>query len=96
MQCPEALENPPDDKLRSDTAQVPKRHNYGWDEYDGGVQIEIDVDVIPSALFYELDTFVKEKVKGRGRGAWSDDLSEDVGSEFGGSKQGKKRKLKSM
>lgn len=95
MQCPEALEEPPEDKLRSDAVKTPKQHNYCMDEFDGGVQIEIDVDAIPTATFYELDTYVKDKVKGRGKGAWSDDLSEDT-SDFGTAKPGKKRKIKSM
>jgi hypothetical protein len=96
MQCPEALEDPPDDKLRSDATRTPKQHYYGLDEFDGGCQIEIDIDAIPPTTFYELDEYVKEKVKGRGRGAWNDDLSEDTGSDFGGLRQGKKRKTKSM
>lgn len=96
MKCPEALEDPPEDCLPSDATKVPKQHNYGWDEFDGGCQIEIDIDAIPPVVFHELDTYVREKVKGRGRGAWTDDLSEDTASEFGGSRQGKKRKVKSM
>lgn len=96
IKCPEALEEPPDDKLRSDAIRTPKQHNYGWDEFDGGRQIEIDIDAIPAAIFHEVDAYVKDKVKGRGKGAWSDDLSEDTGSDFGGLKQGKKRKIKSM
>ncbi|KAL7477933.1 hypothetical protein ACHAW6_003721 [Cyclotella cf. meneghiniana] len=96
MKCPEALEDPPEDCLPSDATKVPKQHNYGWDEFDGGCQIEIDIDAIPPVVFHELDTYVREKVKGRGRGAWTDDLSEDTASEFGGSRQGKKRKVKSI
>ena len=96
MQCPEALDEPPADKLRSDHAQTPQQHNYCLDEFDGGCQIEIDVDAIPPSIFFELDSYVKEKVKGRGRGAWSDDLSEDGGLEFSGAKPGKKRKMKSL
>lgn len=74
IKCPEALEEPPDDKLRSDAIRTPKQHNYGWDEFDGGRQIEIDIDAIPAAIFHELDAYVNDKVKGRGKGAWSDDL----------------------
>ena len=39
IKCPEALEEPPDDKLQSDAIRTPKQHNYGWDEIDGGRQI---------------------------------------------------------
>ena len=93
MQCQSALEEPPPNKLRSDYIKPPPKHNYCWDEFDGGCQIEIDIDAIPPTTFYELDTYVKEKVKGRGRGAWSDDLEENtIGSDFAGVKQGKKRK----
>ena len=89
MSCPEALEDPTDDQLRLDAPIMTKRHRYAWDEFDGGCQIEIDVDAIPAETFWKLDTYVKEKVQDRGRGPWSDDLTE---VEQGG----KKRKIKSF
>lgn len=89
VQCPEALEHPTQDQLRSDAPPVMNRHHDAWDEFDGGCQIEVDVDAIPSEKFWKLDQYVKEKVAGRGRGPWSGDLTE---SELGG----KKRKMKSM
>ena len=84
--CPEALEEPPEDKLRSDAQRMTKRHNYSLDEFDGGCQIEIDVDAIPPQIFGDLDLYVKEQVSGRGRGPWSDELLTDEGT--------KKKKLK--
>lgn len=72
--CPEALEEPPEDQLRSDAQRMTKRHNYALDEFDGGCQIEIDIDAIPTHIFGELDAYVKEQVSGRGRGPWSDEL----------------------
>ena len=72
---PEALEDPTDDQLRLDAPIMTKRHRYAWDEFDGGCQIEIDVDAIPAETFWKLDTYVKEKVQDRGRGPWSDDLT---------------------
>jgi len=89
MSCPEALEDPTDDRLRLDAPIMTKRHRYAWDEFDGGCQIEIDIDAIPAETFWKLDTYVKEKVQDRGRGPWSDDLTE---VEQGG----KKRKIKSF
>lgn len=89
MQCPEAVEDPIKEQLRSDAPPVTKRHRYAWDEFDGGCQIEVDVDAIPPETFWKLDQYVKEKVQGRGRGPWSDDLTE---TEPGG----KKRKMKSI
>mmetsp|Transcript_13527 Transcript_13527/g.22033 ORF Transcript_13527/g.22033 Transcript_13527/m.22033 type:complete len:277 (-) Transcript_13527:891-1721(-) len=89
MQCPEALEDPTQEQLRSDATPVMKRHRYSWDEFDGGCQIEVDVDAIPAETFWKLDQYVKEKVQGRGRGPWSDDLTE---AEPGV----KKRKIKSL
>ena len=89
MSCPEALEDPTEDQLRLDAPIMTKRHRYAWDEFDGGCQIEIDVDAIPAETFWKLDTYVKEKVQDRGRGPWSDDLTE---VEQGG----KKRKIKSF
>ena len=89
MSCPEALEDPTDDQLRLDAPIMTKRHRYAWDEFDGGCQIEIDVDAIPAETFWKLDTYVKEKVQDRGRGPGSDDLTE---VEQGG----KKRKIKSF
>jgi len=91
IQCPEALEDPTPEQLRSDATPVMKRHRYAWDDFDGGCQIEMDVDSIPPVTFWELDKYVKEKVDGRGRGPWSDDLME-VESGVGG----KKRKMKSF
>jgi hypothetical protein len=64
---------------------------YAWDDFDGGCQIEVDVDSIPPVTFWELDKYVKEKVDGRGRGPWSDDLME---MESG--VRGEKRKTKSF
>lgn len=89
MSCPEALEDPTNDQLRLDAPIMTKRHRYAWDEFDGGCQIEIDIDAIPAETFWKLDTYVKEKVQDRGRGPWSDDLTE---VEQGG----KKRKSKSF
>ncbi len=91
IQCPEALEDPTPDQMRSDATPVVKRHRYAWDDFDGGCQIEVDVDSIPPATFWELDKYVKEKVDGRGRGPWSDDLRE-VEPGIGG----RKRKMKSF
>lgn len=79
--CPEALEEPPEDQLRSDAQRVTKRHNYALDEFDGGSQIEIDIDSIPSHIFGELDLYVKEQVSGRGRGPWSDELLTEDGTK---------------
>ena len=76
VQCPEALEDPTPDQVRSDAAPIIKRHRYAWDEFDGGCQIEVDVDAIPAEIFWKLDTYVKEKVQARGRGPWDDDLDE--------------------
>mmetsp|Transcript_41425 Transcript_41425/g.86947 ORF Transcript_41425/g.86947 Transcript_41425/m.86947 type:complete len:326 (+) Transcript_41425:179-1156(+) len=87
--CPEVLEDPTPDRLRSDATPVIRHHNYGWDEFDGGCQIEVDVDAIPPETFWKLDGYVKEKVQGRGRGPWSDDLTEPE-------PVGKKRKMKSL
>mmetsp|Transcript_34621 Transcript_34621/g.73737 ORF Transcript_34621/g.73737 Transcript_34621/m.73737 type:complete len:314 (+) Transcript_34621:186-1127(+) len=87
VNCPGALEDPSEDRLRSDAIPGIKRHQYNWEEFDGGCQIEVDVDAIPSETFWKLDQYVKDKVQGRGRGPWSDDLTE---AEPGG----KKRKLK--
>ena len=84
MSCPEALEDPTEDQLRLDAPIMTKRHRYAWDEFDGGCQIEIDVDAIPAETFWKLDTYVKEKVQDRGRGPWSDDLTE---VEQGGKKR---------
>ena len=84
MECPNALEDPTDDQLRMDAPPVTKRHRYSWDEFDGGCQIEVDVDAIPTETFHKLDEYVKEKVQDRGRGPWSDDLTE---SEQGGKKR---------
>ena len=53
--------------------------------------IEVDVDVIPVDVFRQLDQYVKERVRERGRGPWSSDLA---GPEPGGG--GKKRKMKSF
>lgn len=89
VQCPEALEDPSEEQLRSDAVPAVERHRYAWDEFDGGCQIEVDVDAIPAETFWKLDQYVKEKVQGRGRGAWSDDLTEP---EHGG----KKRKMKNV
>ena len=89
MQCPEALEDPTREESRSDAPPVTKRHRYAWDEFDGGCQIEVDVDAIPSETFWKLDQYVKDKVQCRGRGPWSDDLAEP---EPGG----KKKKVRSM
>ena len=91
IQCPEALEDPTPEQLRSDAAPTMKRHRYAWDDFDGGCQIEVDVDSIPPAVFWELDKYVKEKVDGRGRGPWSDDLTE-VEPGIGG----KRRKMKTL
>lgn len=83
--CSEALEEPPEDKLRSDAQRMTQKHNYALDEFNGGCQIEIDIDAIPPHIFGELDVYVKEQVSGRGRGPWSDELlTED----------GKKKKVK--
>ena len=83
--CSEALEEPPENKLRSDAQRRTKQHNYALDEFNGGCQIEIDIDAIPPHIFGELDAYVKEQVSGRGRGPWSDELlTED----------GKKKKVK--
>ncbi|KAL9187685.1 hypothetical protein ACHAXT_006063 [Thalassiosira profunda] len=87
QQCPEALEDPTEAQLRSDAPPIVKRHRYFWDEFDGGCQIEIDVDAIPPETFWKLDEYVREKVAGRGRGPWSDDLPEAESS-------GKKKKQK--
>lgn len=89
VQCPEALEDPSEEQLRSDAVPAMERHRYAWDEFDGGCQIEVDVDAIPAETFWKLDQYVKEKVQGRGRGPWSDDLTE---AEPGG----KKRKMKNV
>ncbi len=91
IQCPEALEDPTPEQMRSDATPVMKRHRYAWDDFDGGCQIEVDIDSIPPATFWELDKYVKEKVDGRGRGPWSDDLTE-VEPGIGG----RKRKMKSF
>lgn len=74
--CPEALEEPPEDKLRSDAQKMTKRHNYALDQYDGGCQIEIDIDAIPPHIFGDLDLYVKEKVQGRGKGPWTDEAED--------------------
>ena len=91
MQCPDALEDPTEEQLRSDAAPVVHNHRYAWDEFDGGCQIEVDVDAIPPETFWKLDTYVKEKVQGRGRGPWSDELTD---TEPGAGS--KKRKMKSF
>ena len=91
IQCPEALEDPAPESLTSDAPPLIHGHRYAWDEFDGGCQVEVDVDSIPPDTFWELDRYVKEKVHGRGRGAWSDDITE---AEPGGG--GKKRKMKSI
>ena len=91
MQCPDALEDPTEEQLRSDAALVVHNHRYAWDEFDGGCQIEVDVDAIPPETFWKLDTYVKEKVQGRGRGPWSDELTD---TEPGAGS--KKRKMKSF
>jgi len=101
MSCPEALEDPTHDELRLDAPNMIKRHRYGWDDFDGGCQIEIDVDAIPAETFYKLDAYVKEKVQDRGRGPWSDDLTEaaeasGIGGGGGTGGRDKKRKIKSM
>ena len=100
MSCPKALEDPTHDELRLDAPNIVERHRYGWDDFDGGCQIEIDVDAIPAETFYKLDAYVKEKVQDRGRGPWSDDLTEAAeASGIGGGGTGgrdKKRKIKSM
>jgi hypothetical protein len=79
LNCPEAIEDPTYNQLPTTTdAPHPASmlsHRYMWDEFDGGCQIEIDVDVIPDETFWELDRYVKEKVNERGRGPWSDDLT---------------------
>lgn len=79
INCPEAIEDPTYDQLLTTTDAPPPAsmlsHRYMWDEFDGGCQIEIDVDVIPVDTFWELDRYVKEKVNERGRGPWSDDLT---------------------
>lgn len=90
VQCPEALEDPSPDQLRSDEPPITQRHRYAWDEFDGGCQIEIDVDAIPSDTFWKLDQYVKEKVQGRGRGPWNDEMT-DMEQPIG-----KKRKMKSI
>ena len=91
LQCPEALEDPAPESLTSDAPPLIHGHRYAWDEFDGGCQVEVDVDSIPPDTFWELDRYVKEKVHGRGRGAWSDDITE---AEPGGGS--KKRKMKSI
>lgn len=106
--CPEALEDPTPDTLPSG-APYPMQisHNYSWDPFDGGCQMEINVDAIPVEVFRELDAYVREKVQGRGKGAWSDEIwsefYEDPGSGGGagdgggkGSFRGRKRKHKSL
>ena len=90
MECPEALEDPTPEQMRLDAPPPVKRHRYAWDEFDGGCQIEVDVDAIPPEIFWTLDEYVKEKVAGRGRGPWSDDLTET------GEPGVKKRKVKSI
>jgi hypothetical protein len=90
VQCPEALEDPAPESLTSDAPPLIHGHRYAWDEFDGGCQVEIDVDSIPPDTFWDLDRYVKEKVHGRGRGAWNDDVTE---AEPGGG-GGKKRKMK--
>ena len=94
IQCPEALEDPTPESLRSDAPPVTKQHSYSWDKFDGGCQIEIDVDAIPPVTFYELDKYVKENVQGRGKGAWGDDIAEDADVE--GIKGKRQRKMKSF
>jgi hypothetical protein len=79
LNCPEAIEDPTYNNQLTTTTDAPHpasmlSHRYMWDEFDGGCQIEIDVDVIPVETFWELDRYVKEKVNERGRGPWSDDL----------------------
>lgn len=91
LQCPEALEDPAPESLTSDAPPLIHGHRYAWDEFDGGCQVEVDVDSISPDTFWELDRYVKEKVHGRGRGAWSDDITE---AEPGGGS--KKRKMKSL
>jgi hypothetical protein len=91
LQCPEALEDPAPESLTSDAPPLIHGHRYAWDEFDGGCQVEVDVDSISPDTFWELDRYVKEKVHGRGRGAWSDDITE---AEPGGGS--KKRKMKSI
>lgn len=89
MKCPEALEDPSEEQLRMDATPKIRRHQYAWDEFDGGCQIEVDIDAIPPETFWKLDQYVKEKVDSRGRGPWSDDLTEPE-------PVGKKRKIKSI
>lgn len=107
MRCPDALDDPTEESLPSGAPRVTKQHNYSWETFDGGCQLEIDVDVIPPDVFYELDKYVKDKVQGRGRGAWSDEVwtesynnnvggAEGAGGGTRGSIKGKKRKHKSM
>jgi len=74
IQCPEALEDPAEDELRSDDVPKGRRHPYSWDQFNGGTQIEIDVDAIPADTFWRLDKYVKDKVANRGKGAWSQDV----------------------
>jgi hypothetical protein len=98
LRCPEALEDPDPESLASD-APPPIRagHRYAWDEFDGGCQVEVDVDAIPPETFWELDRYVKERVHGRGRGAWSDDVTEaEPGGGGGGGGGGKRRRMKSV
>jgi hypothetical protein len=90
IQCPEALEDPAPESLTSDAPPLIHGHRYAWDEFDGGCQVEIDVDSIPPDTFCDLDRYVKEKVQGRGRGAWNDDITE---AEAGGG-GGKRRKMR--
>ena len=84
-QCPEALEDPAEARSRSDAVPAVGRHRHAWDEFDGGCQIEVDVDAIPSETFWKLDQYVKEKVQGR-RGPWGDDSTE---AEPGGGRSGR-------
>ena len=74
IQCPEALEDPAEDERRSDDIPTGKRHPYSWDQFNGGAQIEIDIDAIPADTFWRLDKYVKEKIYNRGKGAWSQDV----------------------
>jgi len=87
MSCPQALEDPSEDQLRSDAPPQLNRHNYAWDEFNGGCQVEVDIDAIPPETFWTLDKYVKEKVQGRGKGAWAHDVA---GSEEQGTSKRRK------
>ena len=94
LNCPEAIEDPTYDQLTTTDAPHPASmlsHRYMWDEFDGGCQIEIDVDVIPVDTFWELDRYVKEKVNERGSAANATVTDVSNGGSSGGG-GGKKRK----